>query len=369
MRYFILGCHILLLAAGCSSPASKADGGGDGGEVRVAPERVEDDVARPAEVTAETASVPEVRGPDHPLDDLLRLNQIQVKGTHNSYHLYPDEEVAPDWNYQHAPLDVQLSQYGVRQVELDIHLHEEEGFLVYHVPVLDDNSSCHSLPECLGILRGWSDDHPGHHVLFVLIEPKDDLDLHTIEGHYDELDAAILAVWPRERVLTPDDVRGDHGTLQEALATDGWPTLGECRNKALFHLLDSGKHREGYLGPEGTLEGRVLFVRGGPETPWGAVVEIGNAVGNEAKIQELVAAGYLVRTTSDTTNPDRAHTNPDRAAAALASGAHLISSDYPAPAEGAFWFSIPDGSPSRCNPVNAPAECTSEAIENLGGES
>src|SRR5438876_8077307 len=60
----------------------------------------------------------------------LRLNQIQVIGSHNSYHagLAPGEaawlekrnpKTAASLEYRHPPLDVQLSN-GVRQVELDI---------------------------------------------------------------------------------------------------------------------------------------------------------------------------------------------------------------------------------------------------------
>src|ERR1051326_1187755 len=60
----------------------------------------------------------------------LRVNQIQVIGSHNSYHAGSDPGVAA-WlqkrnpksaaslEYRHPPLDVQFSN-GIRQVELDI---------------------------------------------------------------------------------------------------------------------------------------------------------------------------------------------------------------------------------------------------------
>jgi hypothetical protein len=334
------------------------------------------DVHVVADLVQGVTDVVEVRGLDdlavapdivpYPNDDLLRLNQIQCKGTHNSYHLLPDEAVAPDWLYDHATLDVQLEDYGVRQVELDIHWHQETGeFRVYHVPILDDNSSCQTLTECLQLLKGWSDLHPGHQTLFVFIEPKDDLDVHTIEGHYDELDDAILAVWPAERMVTPADVVGNHGNMQEALADKGWPTLGETRNKALFHLLDSGVHRDNYLGSEVTLANRVMHVRGGPDTPWGSFVEYGNAQGNETKITELALANYMVRSTADDTNPDKLANNPERAAAALVAS-HVISTDYPAATtDGSYFFAIPQGAPSRCHPVTAPDWCVPSDVEQL----
>ena len=42
-----------------------------------------------------------------------------------------------------------------------------------------------------------------------------------------------------------------------------------------------------------------------------------------------------------------------------------ISTDFPAKVEEYdYWVEIPDGTPSRCNPLSAPNYCTPEAIEN-----
>jgi len=304
--------------------------------------------------------------PEYPLDDLLRLNNIQVKGTHNSYHLYPDENIVPDWYYQHVPLTQQLDEMGVRQVELDVHWSPEQRFLVYHVPLLDDNSTCETLVDCLTELLAWSDANRGHHTLFILIEPKDDVDKDKIDGHHDELDQEILSVWPMERIVTPDLVRGAHPTLREAILEGGWPTLGQTRDKALFLMLDSSQHKEAYLEGNPNLQGRPMFVRGKPDEPWCTFVEIGNALGDEELIGTLAKTGFMVRSASDSTSPDRVEENFDRAAAALNSGAHLISTDYPAPQPGTdYWFDIPGGNPSRCNPVAFVDGCTPEAVEDL----
>lgn len=297
------------------------------------------------------------------LEGLIRLNHLQLKGTHNSYHLPPAELVVPEWDYTHAPLDVQLEDLDVRQVEIDVHWDPDAGFLVYHIPLLDDRSTCETLQECLGLLKGWSDAHPEHIPLFVLIEPKDDIDPHKITGHYDALDAALLAAWPRERIIAPDDVRGEHPDLRTALAADGWPLLRDCRGKVLFQMLDSDAHREAYLAPDPTLAGRVMFVRGGPDEPWGSIVEIGGVIGREDEVRALVEQGYMVRSTADSTDPEDAATNPARAQAALDAGSHLISTDFPAPVEGGYWFELPGGGPARCNPVGAPPECVDDALE------
>jgi hypothetical protein len=66
--------------------------------------------------------------------DCVRLNQIQVLGTHNSYHLAPEPPMlaalgprARDIEYSHRPLTEQLSALGVRKFELDVFADPEGG--------------------------------------------------------------------------------------------------------------------------------------------------------------------------------------------------------------------------------------------------
>jgi len=302
--------------------------------------------------------------PAYPKDDTLRINQLQCKGSHNSYHTTNGQgSLVPDWNFDMPSLTDQLELHGVRQVELDVHYVGDGAFEVFHVPVLDEGTTCKSFTDCLQETKDWSDSRPGHHLLFILVEPKDDLDLQKIGGHYDELDAAILSVWPIERVLRPDDVRQGYETLQEALETDGWPTLGATRQKAMFIMLDSGGHREAYLEGHPNLEGRVIFMRDGKGSPTGAILENNDPINSADTINNGALEGYLVRSDADDAKSSD-EKNQDKAAAALGTAAHFISSDFPAdPANGDYWFDIPDGSPSRCNPVTAPTDCTTADIE------
>jgi len=50
----------------------------------------------------------------------LKINHIQVKGTHNSYHIKPFGPTARAYEYTHEPLDVQAGEFDVRQFELDV---------------------------------------------------------------------------------------------------------------------------------------------------------------------------------------------------------------------------------------------------------
>ena len=50
----------------------------------------------------------------------------------------------------------------------------------------------------------------------------------------------------------------------------------------------------------------------------------------------------------------------------MANGIHMLKDDFPAPIQGkTYWMDLVDGNPARCNPVTAPPECTSAALEDL----
>ncbi len=308
--------------------------------------------------------------PDYPLDDTLRLNQIQVKGTHNSYHIFNDDPI-PVFGGALAPLDVQLEDQGVRQFELDVHYDPDCGFRVYHTTYGDAGSNCETLGICLALLKTWSDAHPGHHALFIFIEPKDDFTPLTMTDQLDALDDLILSVWPAERLIRPDDLRGDHATLRAAIEADGWPTLGESRDKAVFFNFDSDVYRNAYLEGRPNAEGRVMFPRSDKtiDSPIGAFVNFDDPQADAERIRQFAEAGFLIRTRTDVSSREAIANDTTRISAALASAAQLISTDFPAVTdEYDYFFDIPEGNPSRCHPLLAPAECTPADVENLAGE-
>lgn len=304
----------------------------------------------------------------HPKDDTLRLNQVQLEATHNSYHVESDSNVVPDWNYTHAPLDVQLGDQGVRGVELDVNWNDDDGvFEVFHVAVLDPHSTCDLFTDCLEVLRDWSDAHPGHHTIFVQIEPKSGFSGDSVAERLDALDAEIRSVLPPELLVTPDDVRGTHATLAGALAADGWPTLGATRGRFFFYLDGSRDACLAYAG-DGTLAGRAIFPDSEPTDPFAGFMVV-NDPGDVARAR--VEAGFLVRVRSESLTAVL-DGEPDDLEAALATGAQVVSTDFPTQrGDGITYFvEIPGGAPSRCNPVTAPPDCTSLDVEDparLGG--
>ena len=343
----------------------------------------------------------------------VRLNQIQVLGTHNSYHLEPepplldalrgfDEALATSLEYSHAPLAEQFDDQGVRQIELDVFadpdgglyaeraapplvglpgdaepVMDEPGFKVLHVQDIDFRSTCPTLVACLTIVRDWSDDHPGHVPILVLIEVKQDpipdpLDLGFVVPHavgraeLDDLDAEIRSVFDDERLLTPDDVRGDADSLEAAVLDGGWPALEEARGQVLFALDNEDEVRDDYVADHPALRGRVLFTSSPRGTPEAAFLKLNDPIVDGEAIREAVLDGYVVRTRADADTVQARTGDTTMRDAALASGAQWISTDYPVDDpdfEPHYAATIPGGSPGRCNPVNAPPDCTPADIE------
>ena len=312
-----------------------------------------------AMVLCSSACSSEPEGFEYPLDDLLRFNHLQAKGTHNSYHVAPDPFELAEWNYSHAPLGVQLADQGVRQFELDLNVNVfDDRFEVFHFINVDDSTTCFLFVDCLRDLKEWSDDNPAHHPLAIMLEIKDPYDADYAEHFFALFESELLSVWPEERLVTPDLVRGDYGSLREAVATEGWPTLATLRGRALFFFLDTAEHRTYYTAGDTSLAGRPAFVVADTGKPYAAVTKQDDPIAGATAIAEAAAAGLLIRTRVDELGDNGPVIDADRLAAALPSAAHFLSSDSPT------LLTLPEGAPSRCNPVTAPEECTALAVED-----
>jgi hypothetical protein len=345
------------------------------------------------------------------VDDTVRINEIQVVGSHNSYKRFvePAEEdvlrgvigAGVDlMQYQHPPLPEQFGSQNVRQIELDVFADTagglyadpllrsaaglgpwdpamaDPGIKVLHIQDIDYRSTCVAFVDCLDQIEQWSDANPSHLPIAVLVELKDEplsfgaFTFTTPEpwttARMDELDAEIRSVMDPEDLITPDDVRGSAATLEEAVTTTGWPTIGESRGKVMFMMDNGGGFRTDYLAGHPSLEGRVLFTNANPGDDDAAFIKRNDAF--DASIPDLVAAGYVVRTRSDgDTREARANDTGPRDAA-LASGAQWVSTDYQAPGMALgfttdYVVQIPGGTVARCNPVLQPEDCVDAELE------
>jgi hypothetical protein len=344
-----------------------------------APEEVEDEDSSPEVVPEPDVAIdvpPEVIEPwVYPLDDTLRLNHVQALGTHNSYHVQPQAPLHPSHKFTMPSLTDQLELHGVRQFEWDLHWHKAGHLEVFHIPVIDQVSTCTLFTDCLEETLAWSLDHPDHFPIIVWMELKDDVDnpilgnYDTLEWHYQDVEDDILSVFEAWALLTPDEVRGEHETLPAALSDTGWPTLGALRGRLVFVFLEDGHHRDNYLEGSPALEGKLIFVDSDTgEEPFAAFFKINNAKTSFDEVVARVSEGFIVTSNVDDVDGSEGG-NQEKFAASLDSGAHFLSSNFPeSQDDGSYYAAIPGGAPVRCNPVAAPEQCTSVALENLGQE-
>ena len=137
--------------------------------------------------------------------DPLRINHIQMEGTHNSYHIEPIVSPTREYMYTHEPLDVQASELGVRQFEIDVWWDVREGLRVYHNQY-DSGTTCPTFQNCLETLLAWSETNEQHHPLMIWIEPKDwpeqAVDVTTtveLSGILQDIEDEIAEFWPRNK--------------------------------------------------------------------------------------------------------------------------------------------------------------------------
>lgn len=374
-------------------------------------------------------------GPDS--DDALKINQIQMVGTHNSYHQPVDPRVLawgapkvteaiaavlktlpenvrktlveqnfanrgiPDirqtLEYYEPALTAQLSA-GIRSIELDLHNDpkgglysdpggykalraqgvtdplpmlqadmDKPGLKVLHMADIDFRTSCSTFRLCLTEMKLWSDQHPDHSPIFILIEPKiggltipGTVDVPNFDAAaWDEFDRTIVETLGRDKVVAPDDVRGSHKTLEEAVLAGGWPTLAKARGKFLFLMLSPGAQLaglQGYLAGHDSLKGRMAFIDSEPGMPHAAFVQDDNAMKDLARDERLVRQGYLVRVRADIDTVEARTNDTSRRDKSWATGAQIVSTDYySAPnAFGNDYHLAPPAKGFVCNKISAP---------------
>src|ERR1043165_5874357 len=84
------------------------------------------------------ASIAACAGTSSSIDDHVRMNEIQVLGSHNSYHVGMSKEIfdlvhafsassADALDYHHPSLETQLTREGARQLEIDVYADPNGG--------------------------------------------------------------------------------------------------------------------------------------------------------------------------------------------------------------------------------------------------
>ncbi|MEC7726639.1 MAG: Ca2+-dependent phosphoinositide-specific phospholipase C [Planctomycetota bacterium] len=306
----------------------------------------------------------------------LRLNELQVIGTHNSFkqRIQPELLSRMKWlyrdagslDYGHAPIPEQLA-LGVRNLEFDVYRDPQggryarplgnrllgmlgakpwplehpdalgtPGFKVLHDCDFDFRSHHVAFEDYLDELRAFSEAHPEHVPIFVTMNIKQGSQgiPGTVDGPvfdaeaFRELDR-LVAARLQGHLITPDLVRGDAESLQQAVLSRGWPQVDEVRGRYLFLLDAGGATRGRYLRAFPGLRGATYFTVERASDPNAAFFIVNDPVGGASRIRALVERGFMVRTRADSGTREARAGDLSRFDAAKQSGAQVISTDYP----------------------------------------
>jgi calcium-dependent phosphoinositide phospholipase C len=365
--------------------------------------------------TSGTAAGAATPASHHDPDANVRINQIQTVGTHNSYHVEnTDQEKAvrdairPNTGhgaeqYTHIPLQQQLSQQKVRQVELDLvrdpdggrfanpllrrltkagpwfpGVMNQPGIKILHEEDVDYRTNCLTFVSCLSQIRSWTQRHPGAIPITILLQFDDGAGptfppyttqplLPWTKDAMVEAEHEVLSVFPRKQIITPDDVRQPGLTLHQSVLQNDWPTLAQSRGKVLFGMDND---RDAYVAGNPNLEGRLFFTntQNALDADDAAFVIRDNPTTLEAQIQSLVKEGMLIRSRADTPEVQAMSGDTTRRDDAFASGAQFVSTDYPVPGMARRWgtdyfAALPGSLVAQCNPLNAPSFCQSGLLD------
>ncbi len=335
---------------------------------------------------------------DEHFDDNLPINQIQTLGSHNSYKIMTEKCIhnliklanpfvkkgltpAQQMEYNHLPLDSQLENYGLRNFELDIYrdtaggryYHRQgmalcfkstksnvdallwPGLKVLHISDIDFNTHYYTFKDALYAVKKWSDAHPTHIPIYILIETKEDgiSDHVKIAGFktaikFDEKgmqeithDINFIFKDDMQHILMPDDVRKNHTSLNEAIQQEGWPRLKDARGKIIF-IINGGAHvTEQLIKTHPSFQGLPYFSFTEPDRPESAFIKCDNPNTDFEKMKQSVAKGYIVRTRGDADTEEARKNDYSSFEKAKLTGSQIISTDFYQPFKGTGYVLTP----------------------------
>lgn len=298
---------------------------------------------------------------ESPVDDRVDWNRVQSVATHNSYAVAPNGiQSAVLWlvepgelsalQYSHPPLWDQLD-LGVRSFELDVRVHSDGALRTTHVPLLVNGSNAPDFALALEEVALWSTSHPGHLPVTVLVEFKSDyrfLDPTLADWSPESLtlvDEAVAAALG-ERLLRPAE-------LEAKTAGEKWPRVGELRDRVMV-IMHPGGVVDAYSSVPAAVRTMFVGASGGEvQDAAAAGVFVVHNDPDPAVVSAFVDSGAVVRTRADADLV----LDPALRDRALASGAQLVSTDFPGPlpdAASGYAVAFEGGALSRIDPARMP---------------
>lgn len=279
-----------------------------------------------------------------------RLNEVRILGTHNSYELESEKiyQVLQDSvnnitfglsNLHQTKLnqDTLTEQFdlGIRSIELDIEVMQDKDgthFVCCHSPLIDNNSTCYDFSLALKEIKMWSDAHPDHLPISILIEvkkfflPVNGFRIFTVKdaNTFGDLAQEIFG----STLLTPADVMGEYETFEQMRKNDSWPTLKETQGKVML-LLHPTNITDKYISQDKTLGTQKMFPMlrlSDIDKPYASFILINmpeDVLKNSEKL--FKEENFIVRTRTD----DFGTFSKQWDELAMRCGSQILSTDYP----------------------------------------
>lgn len=276
---------------------------------------------------------------DFSITDDLKLNDIQYLASHNSYkkkglslgHFFvglgSSKEEAQAMNYENKQITEQLNE-GIRSFEFDVRK-RNDSFMLTHVPLVDNSSVAPNFRLALEEIKLFSDYHPNHLPIIVLLEIKDDwmmLDPSLDDiGPSDlfELDQLISDTLGDD-LITPSSLREETLSLQASIQLHGWPRLYDTLGKVMV-VIHAGSFVDQYVSLDPSFETLHMFpsvYSDQTELPYAVIVIENNPLSE--MIPTYIQNNFIVRTRIDTELANDATVR----LTGIQSGAQILTSDF-----------------------------------------
>lgn len=316
--------------------------------------------------------------------DSIRLNDVRILASHNSYKKKPDPKVlrflsrfkkqlGEDLNpiqldYGHEKLIVQLDSFNIRGFEFDLAYDPnggayakrrinyfipglkqkskdsslyEPGIKMLHIADIDYETNYTTFKEALFELKNWSLGHPNHIPLFVNLEIKKESPgdyskfLNCIgfkkapltdTSIFEVIENEISTVFADDSIIfKPQDLKRNFESIQQRLDNVGWPKLNDCLGKIIF-IVDGDI--DGYYTNEiNKNDSCFMFIYTEPHNESCAFIIRNAPIGNEKEINDL-SDKYIVRTRTDAGTIEARNMDYTKYQAAFESQAQIVSTDY-----------------------------------------
>ncbi|MBR2875758.1 MAG: hypothetical protein IKC01_01325 [Clostridia bacterium] len=287
--------------------------------------------------------------------DAVKINEIAVLGTHNSYQTLATEQTRflmniidtitlkklglNTFDFKMDTLTEQL-EMGIRNVEIDIETldkNEKIEFKVTHNSFIDNASSAYDFEKAMQEIKLWSDNNPGHIPVFIIIEPKsfvievNGMKKFSLE-YAGELEKVLVDTLG-DSLLTPADMLRDYSSFKEMRENDDWLTLEETQGKIMVLLHDCDV-TESYIALDESVKTQKMFPMlrydDRNETYTSFILENDPWNAESRKAESIDECNLIVRTRADK-YPDY---SAERYEVTENCGSQLITTDFPEKTEG-----------------------------------